>query len=90
VDADIADEACGLYMSLKMGDLMLLEQVIGYFETAYPPFNRHRLAQIGNVLMNVSSGIYATCRSLETCLTAGSINQEGTRSYPATLSPYPW
>jgi hypothetical protein len=49
---------------IKKGDLMLLEQVIGYFETAYPPFNRHRLAQIGNVLMNVSCGIYATMSKL--------------------------
>ncbi|KAH9965771.1 alpha/beta-hydrolase [Russula dissimulans] len=30
----------------------LADEVIAYYETAYPPFNRHRLAQIGNVLMN--------------------------------------
>ncbi|KAI0303936.1 alpha/beta-hydrolase [Russula brevipes] len=30
----------------------LADEVIGYYETAYPPFNRHKLAQIGNVLMN--------------------------------------
>ncbi len=37
--------------------LTLFEQIVAYFETAYPPFNRHKLAQIGNVLMNVSHGI---------------------------------
>jgi len=30
----------------------LADEVIAYYETAYPPFNRHRLAQIGNVLMS--------------------------------------
>ncbi|KAI9467164.1 alpha/beta-hydrolase [Lactarius psammicola] len=33
-------------------DADLADEIIAYFETAYPPFNRHRLAQIGNVLMN--------------------------------------
>jgi hypothetical protein len=33
--------------------LRCIEQIISYYETAYPPFKRHRLAQIGNVLMNV-------------------------------------
>ncbi|KAI0254856.1 alpha/beta-hydrolase [Lactifluus subvellereus] len=33
-------------------DSDMADEVIGYFETAYPPFNRHKLAQIGNVLMN--------------------------------------
>ncbi|KAI0005158.1 alpha/beta-hydrolase [Russula compacta] len=30
----------------------LADEVIAHYETTYPPFNRHRLAQIGNVLMN--------------------------------------
>lgn len=34
--------------------LRCIEQLIAHYETAYPPFKRHRLAQIGNVLMNVS------------------------------------
>ncbi|KAH9045258.1 alpha/beta-hydrolase [Lactarius pseudohatsudake] len=33
-------------------DADLADEIIAYFETVYPPFNRHRLAQIGNVLMN--------------------------------------
>lgn len=33
-------------------DADFADEIIAYFETAYPPFNRHRLAQIGNVLMN--------------------------------------
>ena len=43
---------------------MLFEQIIAYFETAYPPFNRHKLAQIGNVLMNVSHGIHVAMTTL--------------------------
>lgn len=38
----------------KRDYLTLFGQIIAYFETAYPPFNRHMLAQVGNVLMNVS------------------------------------
>ncbi|KAI0276318.1 alpha/beta-hydrolase [Russula aff. rugulosa BPL654] len=30
----------------------LADEIIAHYETAYPPFNRHKLAQIGNVLMN--------------------------------------
>ncbi|KAN0126704.1 Alpha/Beta hydrolase fold [Russula decolorans] len=30
----------------------LADELIAHYETAYAPFNRHRLAQIGNVLMN--------------------------------------
>ncbi|KAI9513248.1 alpha/beta-hydrolase [Russula earlei] len=30
----------------------LADEVIAHYETAYPPYKRHRLAQIGNVLMN--------------------------------------
>jgi len=33
-------------------DADLADEIIAYFETTHPPFNRHRLAQIGNVLMN--------------------------------------
>ncbi|KAH9977632.1 alpha/beta-hydrolase [Lactifluus volemus] len=33
-------------------DADIADDVIAYLETAYPPFNRHKLAQIGNVLMN--------------------------------------
>ncbi len=36
------------------GLLYVVGQIIAHYETAYAPFNRHRLAQIGNVLMNVS------------------------------------
>jgi pimeloyl-ACP methyl ester carboxylesterase len=46
--------------SEKNYHLTFFGQVIAYFETAYPPFNRARLAQIGNVLMNVSYGMH-TC-----------------------------
>jgi hypothetical protein len=34
----------------------LADEIIAHYETAYPPFKRNRLAQIGNVLMNVSYG----------------------------------
>ncbi|KAI0268106.1 alpha/beta-hydrolase [Gloeopeniophorella convolvens] len=33
-------------------DADLADEVVAYFETAYPPFRRAMLAQIGNVLMN--------------------------------------
>jgi pimeloyl-ACP methyl ester carboxylesterase len=44
--------------------LTLFEQIIAYFETAYPPFNRHKLAQIGNILMNVSRGVHMALMTL--------------------------
>ncbi|KAI0307025.1 hypothetical protein B0F90DRAFT_1807732 [Multifurca ochricompacta] len=40
------------YISGPDVDADLADEVIGYFETAYPPYNRAKLAQIGNVLMN--------------------------------------
>ena len=55
VSADLADEVH--FSPSKTGiclPYVLSEQIIAYYETAYAPFNRHKLAQIGNVLMNVS------------------------------------
>ena len=55
VSTDLADE---VHVSPFKNRICLpyvrVGQLIAHYETAYAPFNRHRLAQIGNVLMNVS------------------------------------
>jgi hypothetical protein len=57
VSADLADEVPAVSSSLRTGlVLRSVGQLVAHYETAFPPFKRHRLAQIGNVLMNVSYG----------------------------------
>lgn len=55
MSTELADEVPVLVSLVEIGSFSrCIRQLIAYYETAYPPFNRHRLAQIGNVLMNVS------------------------------------
>jgi hypothetical protein len=91
VSAELADEVLAA-SSLRAGFVSrCVGQIIAHYETVYPPFKRHRLAQIGNVLMNVSYDSMCHCRDLRTRdFTAGSIDQKRTCGYSATVSPHPW
>jgi uncharacterized membrane protein len=56
VSTELADEVSAISSLITGLVLLWVGQIIAHYETAFPPFKRHRLAQIGNVLMNVSYG----------------------------------